>query len=552
MSSGVDLSVGRAAGWTLGAAPADYVLGHVQAVLPDRVIDDARVVVRRGQIVAVEPHPPGSEADVDGAGLMCLPGLIDTHSDALERERAPRPTAYLPWDFALLSLEGRVRAAGITTVFHGAGFQQKANGNFQRTTLAAVQLCKTVDSRMSTAPPVDHRVLYRLDARSAEGAAALKEQLAVTDGVPLVSHEDHTPGQGQYADRAHMERYLVGADGLTPEQAKKRVDELIADRSQYLPVLERNLAWLGELARAGRIRLVGHDPDSPEAIEALRERGGSVAEFPTTVPTAQTARELGFPVVMGAPNVLRGVSHSGNVSARELIGLGLVTALASDYLPSGLLGAAFTIAKSGLLDLPTAVGLVTSGPAEVAGLTDRGRLVPGLRADLVLVEPGQDWPVTWAVLRALACCTRGPAEQPLGRADEASIFGWPRLVMEIRIEAVGARPAQHRCGLRILDVEDTSRGAVSEEVADRVQGELVGGPMAGRHVAAVVEQDLVQVVALGEAVKHHLDTCVELGGPVFDRVGGGADALGQFDRELVLQRDKQLILGAEVQVEQPF
>ena len=398
--SGVDLSAGRAAAWTLGTAPADYVLGHVQAVLPGTVIDNARVVVHSGQIVAVEPHPAGSGADVDGAGLMCMPGLIDTHSDALERERAPRPSAHLPWDFALLSLEGKMRAAGITTVFHGAAFQQKPTGPFERTTLAAVQLCAAVASRMSVVPPVDHRVLYRLDARSAEGAAAFEEQLAATDGVPLVSHEDHTPGQGQYADRVHMERYLASADGVTPEQARKRVDELIAERSQYLPVLERNLAWLGELAKAGRIRLVGHDPDSPGAIEALRERGGSVAEFPTTVPAARTARELGFPVVMGAPNVLRGVSHSGNVSARELIGLGLVTSLASDYLPSGLLGAAFMIAKSGLLPLPAAVGLVTSGPAAVAGLTDRGRLEPGLRADLALVEPGQDWPVTWAVLRA--------------------------------------------------------------------------------------------------------------------------------------------------------
>jgi alpha-D-ribose 1-methylphosphonate 5-triphosphate diphosphatase len=398
--SGVELSAGPSAPWALGAAPADYVLGHVQAVLPDSVIDDARVVVRSGRIEAVEPHPARSVADVDGAGLMCLPGLIDTHSDALERERAPRPSAYLPWDFALLSLEGKLRAAGITTVFHGAGFQQKASGTYQRSASAAADLCAVVEARNAAGAPVDHRVLYRLDARSAEGAAALADQLALAGDGQLVSHEDHTPGQGQYADRVHMERYLASADNLTPEQAKLRVDELIADRSQYLPVLERNMAWLGELANAGKIRLVGHDPDSAEAILALRERGGSVAEFPTTVEAARTARQLGFPVVMGAPNVLRGVSHSGNVSARELVELGLVTSLASDYLPSGLLGAAFMIASTGLLPLPAAVSLVTSGPAQVAGLSDRGRLVAGLRADLVLVEPAGNWPVTWACVRA--------------------------------------------------------------------------------------------------------------------------------------------------------
>ncbi|HTU73767.1 MAG TPA: alpha-D-ribose 1-methylphosphonate 5-triphosphate diphosphatase [Trebonia sp.] len=386
--------------WTLGAAPADYVLGHVQAVLPGSVIEDARIVVRSGRIEAVEPHPAGSAADVDGAGLMCLPGLIDTHSDALERERAPRPSAYLPWDFALLSLEGKMRAAGITTVFHGAGFHETTSGLYKRSAEAAVELCEVVQARSAAGAPVDHRVLYRLDARSAKGAQALAEQLAVADGVPLVSHEDHTPGQGQYADRGHMERYLASADNLTPEQARLKVDQMIEDRERYLPVLERNLAWLGEVARAGKIRLVGHDPDSPEAIGALRDRGGSVAEFPTTVEAARTARQLGFPVVMGAPNVLRGLSHSGNVSARELVQLGLVTSLASDYLPSGLLGAAFMIAKAGLLPLPAAVGLVTSGSAEVAGLSDRGRLAPGLRADLVLLDAAGNWPVTWACVRA--------------------------------------------------------------------------------------------------------------------------------------------------------
>ncbi|GAA1885201.1 alpha-D-ribose 1-methylphosphonate 5-triphosphate diphosphatase [Streptantibioticus ferralitis] len=385
-------------GWPLGPPPRDYVLGHVRAVLPDAVLDDARVVVRQGRIAAVEPHVAGSGCDVDGRGLLCLPGLIDVHSDALEREHQPRPSARLPWDFALLSLEGKLRAAGVTTVFHGAGFQHKTSRGTERTPGSAKALCETVGGR--TAAPVDHRLLYRLDVRSAEGAAALREQLAAAVGTPLVSHEDHTPGQGQYTDRRYMEEYLVGADGMSAEQAREHVDGLIAERSQYGAVLERNLSWLGESARAGRIRLFGHDPDSAEAVGALCARGGAVAEFPTTVDAARAAREHGLPIVMGAPNVLRGTSHSGNVSARELVGLGLVTALASDYLPSGLLAAAFQLVSAGLADLPTAVALVTAGPAEVAGLSDRGSLRPGLRADLALVRPGSPWPEVWAVLRA--------------------------------------------------------------------------------------------------------------------------------------------------------
>jgi alpha-D-ribose 1-methylphosphonate 5-triphosphate diphosphatase len=145
---------------------------------------------------------------------------------------------------------------------------------------------------------------------------------------------------------------------------------------------------------------MGHDPDSVEAVQALAARGGSVAEFPTSLEAARAARELGLPVVMGAPNALRGTSHSGNASARELIEHGLVTALASDYLPSGLLAAVFALARSGAADLPTTIGLVTSGPARVAGLDDRGALAPGFRADLTMVDPAGDWPVVWNVLRS--------------------------------------------------------------------------------------------------------------------------------------------------------
>ena len=391
--------------WPAGVVPSDYVLGGVRAVLPDAIVDDARVVVRDGVIVEVGPSPAGSTADIDGRGLLCVPGLIDVHSDALERERAPRPGVFLPWDFAVVSLEGKMSAAGITTVFHGAGFQEKTSGGVIRTAETANDICDAVTARwLDPGALVGHRILYRLDARSPEGAAALAEALgrhpATAESLPLVSHEDHTPGQGQYADRKYLERYHMGQDGLTAEQATQRVDELIAKRDTQLPTLERNMAWLGELAQSGQIRLVGHDVDSAAAVEALLARGGSVAEFPTTVEAAGTARDLGFPIVMGAPNVLRGESHSGNVSASALAEVGLVDALASDYLPSGLLAGAFTLARAGITTLPAAIGLVTSGAAAAAGLSDRGRLAAGLRADLALVDDGSRWPVVRATYRA--------------------------------------------------------------------------------------------------------------------------------------------------------
>ncbi|WP_216894062.1 alpha-D-ribose 1-methylphosphonate 5-triphosphate diphosphatase [Nocardia alni] len=384
--------------WPLAAPPDDYVLGHVRAVLPERVLDDARIVVRDGLIQEVSPHPAGTGSDVDGGGLLCLPGLVDVHSDALERERLPRPSAPLPWEFAIVSLEGKLTAAGVTTVFHGASFQHKTSRGTARTVATASELCACVRARRQGA--VDHRILYRLDIRSPEGAQVLRAELPGAGERALVSHEDHTPGQGQYVDRSYMEKYVMSTDGLSAEEARTHVDELITERTGREQARTEILGWLGDLARGDRIRLLGHDPDSAEAIAELAERGGAVAEFPTTIEAATAARDRGMPVVMGAPNVLRGSSHSGNVSAVELISRGLVTGLASDYLPSALLAACFGLAGDGAVGLPEAVRLITAGPAAVAGLTDRGSLVPGSRADLAIVDVDAG-PAVRAVLSAV-------------------------------------------------------------------------------------------------------------------------------------------------------
>lgn len=420
--------------WSLDGAPPDYVLTGVRAVLPDRVLDDARIVVRGGLIAEVAPRR-GVRGDVDGGGLLVVPGLVDVHSDALERERAPRPTAVLPWDFAIASFEGRLVGAGVTTAFHGAGFQHEHARGVRREPEAALELARAVDDarvvdtgRVGCSGRLDHRVLHRLDVTSAPGQAALRERLAslpvapdlagattagaAGDPPPLVSHEDHTPGQGQYADPEQLVRYIVGEDGLTPDDARQRVAALQATRAGAHVERDGALAWLGDLARAGRIRLMGHDPDTVEAVEALEARGAVAAEFPTTLVAAREARARGLLVVAGAPNALRGASHSGNVSAAQLLAEGLVDALASDYLPSALLGAVARIVRDRTCDLPAAVHLVTAGPAAVAGFTDRGALRPGLRADLALVEDRRGpWP---QVIATLTACLSPPTESSRG------------------------------------------------------------------------------------------------------------------------------------------
>ncbi|GAB3702000.1 alpha-D-ribose 1-methylphosphonate 5-triphosphate diphosphatase [Mariniluteicoccus flavus] len=380
--------------WPVTLPPADYVLSGVRVVLPDDILEGA-IVVRDGLIAEIVGH--SLSGDVDGQGRLVLPGLVDVHSDALEKERAPRPSAVLPWEFALTSFEAKLAAAGITTMFHGAGFQHKHARGVRRDPETALELCREVTAHAHER--VDHRILHRLDVLSEAGATTLSTWLDERPrdaAPPLVSHEDHTPGQGQYVDASHLVTYMVGADGTSPEDAWSQVAQLREESRANQHVRERNLAWLGELAREGRIRLMGHDPDSAEAVDELVARGAEVAEFPTTVEAARRARERGLLIVAGAPNVLRGGSHAGNVSAWELALMGCLDALASDYLPSGLLGAVSVAA--GELGLPQAVRLVTSGPARVAGLADRGTIAVGERADLVLVDDRRRWLTVAATL----------------------------------------------------------------------------------------------------------------------------------------------------------
>lgn len=387
--------------WQFGSAPADYEITNVRAVTPDAVVDGARIVVREGLIAEVAQGDATGVTAVDGRGLLVIPGLIDMHSDALEKERTPRPNGEVPWEFALSSLEARLVGAGVTTIFHGAAFQHQTFRGGKRSVEVAHQICQTIDEHVSHR--VDHRILHRLDMLSQEGAEALRERLATGsyDRAPLISHEDHTPGQGQYADPSYMVNYLVHADGKTEAEAWAEIERLQAEGQSHAGIRAANLAWLGELATAGRIVLAGHDPDTPEVIDDLSSRGGHVAEFPTTLDAARRAKEKGLAIVAGSPNLLRGRSHSGNISAEELLRASTLDALASDYAPTTLLGSVWRVVAQGICPLPQAIALITSGPAAAAGLGDRGALVPGLRADLAIVDDHVGpWPAVVTTMAA--------------------------------------------------------------------------------------------------------------------------------------------------------
>ena len=387
----------------------------VDAVTPDRVIVDATVVCEHGRIVDLGSGGRRLPRAIHGHGMLCLPGLIDTHSDGLEKELRPRRTVLLPYEFALLSFEGRLRAAGVTTVFHGVGFENGRSDD--RTIEGASRFCEAIDARRAEDGALaDHRILHRLEARSPDGLPAVLARLDRSESrasgpastPPLVSFEDHTPGQGQYRN---LERFKTAIDPeLLPEglSLDEYVARRVAEGEAAAGQRARSFDSLGELARSEAITLLAHDLEDPEQVVAAHENGAGIAEFPVTLEAARAAKERGMAVVMGAPNVLRGGSHSGNVAARELIQEGLCSGLASDYLPSTLLGAFGRLVADGVA-VVDAGRLITAGPAALAGLTDRGRLEPGARADLILVDRRGSWPTVRSVLRA--------SERPLIPAD---------------------------------------------------------------------------------------------------------------------------------------
>ncbi len=357
-----------------------------------RVVPGATIVCVDGVIEDVV-EGRGREGGLDGHDLLAIPALVDLHSDALEKEVSPRKTVRFAGDFALSSFETRVRANGITTMFHGIGFEER--GEYGRSIELANELCDAiVDRRTDPVAAIEHRVLHRLEARTPVGLDALVARLGdAPDGcLPLVSFEDHTPGQGQYRNLEAF-RAAIDPTTLAPGQS---VDDFMAsvldDAAATVAVRRRNLHTLSELVAAGRIRLLAHDCEGWQDVAEAHARGATIAEFPLTVEAAAAARERGMPVVMGAPNALRGVSHSGNASASDLVQLDLCDVLASDYQPSTMLAAAFELARRSVVSLPRALSLVTSGPARAAGLDDRGVLAPGCRADLVLVDDRSRWP----------------------------------------------------------------------------------------------------------------------------------------------------------------
>jgi alpha-D-ribose 1-methylphosphonate 5-triphosphate diphosphatase len=368
------------------------LLTNATLVLPDRLVTGT-VAVTGGRIGDIQPGRSALTGAIDFDGDFLLPGAVDLHTDNLERQVNPRTNARWPSRSALIAHDAQCAAAGVTTVFDALcvgdlGFDEDrtqtcTDGIADLDALAPTGLLKA-----------EHFLHLRCEV-PAPAMPALLDRFADHDGVRMVSLMDHTPGIGQYGDLARY-RALRRGDGESDAQIEARIG-FLHERRERLRASQRR----GLIARVAGTRavLASHDDRTVEEVAENVADGIFVSEFPVTREAAAAGRAGGMQVIAGAPNLVRGGSHTGNIAAIELVRAGLVDALASDYVPCSLIEAAFALTAAGVLALPQAVALVSANPARVAGLDDRGALVAGQRADLLRIRVHEGQPVVRSVWR---------------------------------------------------------------------------------------------------------------------------------------------------------
>lgn len=358
-------------------------LSDFRVVLPDRVIERGAVRIEGERIAEIRESPVAGAA-YEGDGLLLMPGFIDIHGDMIEREVEPRPGVRMPLELGLRDLDRRLKVAGVTTAYAAVSFQPGSAYGHVRHFETTKELLRGL-KRMRDRLKVDHRVHARFEVTFPDALDTVEELIA--DGtVDLVSLTDHTPGQGQYRDLERHVATVARNQGLSESEARTAVDERIREKSHGADRLEQILKAMSELCATHGLRLASHDDDTATKVALMRDLGASISEFPVTEEAARAARARGMATAMGAPNALRGASYSGNLSARAAHGAGLLDILAADYHPSALLPAILVLAPADPEGLAGATRLATANVARVVGLSDRGRIGTGLRADLVVVD----------------------------------------------------------------------------------------------------------------------------------------------------------------------
>ncbi|KPF72966.1 phosphonate metabolism protein PhnM [Bosea sp. AAP35] len=348
------------------------------------------VLTDGASIAALDAPAPSGTLRLDATGLLVLPGIVDCHGDAFERHIMPRPKVAFDIDLALRDTDRALLANGITTAFHGVTWSWEPG-------LRSAENARHLFARIDALAPefgADTRFHLRHETFNLNAETEILAWLA-TGKVGLLAFNDHTEGTLKTRHRPDKVGKMVERSGLTAEAFAALVERVYARKDEVAASLTR----LAAAARAHNVPMLSHDDMTPEMRRWYRGLGVTVAEFPIDEATAREAAAEGEAIVFGAPNVVRGGSHTGCPSAEAMVRAGLCTILASDYYYPALLLAPFLLARNGAASFAQAWSLVSAAPAKAFGLDDRGVIAPGKRADLVLVED-KEQPRVIAVIAA--------------------------------------------------------------------------------------------------------------------------------------------------------
>jgi alpha-D-ribose 1-methylphosphonate 5-triphosphate diphosphatase len=362
---------------------------HAVIVQPDRVIDGA-IGIKDGRIQEVSGNDRLADVYdqvIDAEGAFLMPGIIDVHNDSLETEINPRPETNLPVEFALSTLEKRLLFSGVTTEFHAISFMNNARTN--RSVEGAAQRAAVVaEYAASGRQLIANHVLHRLDVWSPHTLDFIFESMT-RQSLRYVSINDHTPGQGQYRDlEGYKERMTAWREkrgrpiGVSEDEIEKRIADRNADQ-ETIPMVYQRIR--DEQARAAFF-IASHDDDSAFKVQVLHDLGAGLSEFPVTFDAAEQARAEGMAIIVGAPNIVRGGSSSGNLDASELFRRGLADIICADYHAPSLLPAAFRLVDEGIIDLPAVTRALAQNAAKALRLEGLGAVEPGYVADLIVVR----------------------------------------------------------------------------------------------------------------------------------------------------------------------
>ncbi|MEM7423802.1 MAG: alpha-D-ribose 1-methylphosphonate 5-triphosphate diphosphatase [Pseudomonadota bacterium] len=363
---------------SMPAPTGEMILTNARLVLPGEVIDGS-IRVRDGRIAEISHGASTAAGAIDCEGDFVCPGLIELHTDNLERHMQPRPGVHWPRRAAILSHDAELASVGITTVFDAlrAGSNvtegRSKHGRYARETCSEILSLRAAETLR-----ISHFIHIRAEMCS-ETLSEELEEFGPDDRIGIVSLMDHTPGQRQFANMRQLRIYLSGKYSMSDAEVE---DHIAFQRRTGAKYAARHQADAVRRARELGAILASHDDTLVGHVDRSAEVGVGLAEFPTTLAAAQACRDNDISVMMGAPNVVRGGSHSGNVAAGDLAERGLLDILSSDYMPSALLMGAVQLGDR-FGDMARGIATVTSGPADAAALADRGRLAAGLRADFI-------------------------------------------------------------------------------------------------------------------------------------------------------------------------